>query len=54
MGYYHEDRCATTEEKADIKRLLELGVPSGKIALNLHEQTGKLFKRYDIGNIGKT
>ena len=51
VGYYPEDRQPTTEEKADIERLLKLGVPRGKIALNLHEESGKILKKSDLDNM---
>ena len=53
VGHYPEDRQAIAEEIADIKRLKGLGVTSGKIALNLLKETGKLFTPNDIGNMAQ-
>ena len=53
VGHYAEDRKPTTEEKEDILRLKGLGVSSGKIALHLLKETGKIFKRKDIDHISE-
>ncbi|RUS74849.1 hypothetical protein EGW08_017406 [Elysia chlorotica] len=49
--HYSDDRIPSVEERDEVAKLVQLGVPASKIQDHMSQTSGKAFKRVDIHNI---